>query len=127
MLSQGPINICLTGGPPNQFGYLLVGSGNGIVNQPPGAKGDLCIVGGFIGRYDKDVGSLDTTGSLCTDIQNSLSGGANYGIPNGIPNGGGNIQAGDTWYFQYWHRQPMGLTCDVLRGGQRHLQAVMPG
>ena len=103
-LSQGPINVCMTGGPTGELGYLLIGAGNQIVNQPPGAMGDLCIVGGFISRYAKDIAQVDSTGMICTDISNSISGGANYGIPNG----GGNIAPGDTWYFQYWHRQPSG-------------------
>jgi len=104
ILSQG-IEACLTGGPPNQFAYLLIGGNNGIVNQPPGAKGDLCVAGGTcVGRYAVDIGVIDPAGSLCTDIQDSASGGPNYGIPTC----GGNIQPGETWYFQYWHRQPMG-------------------
>lgn len=103
-LSQGPINVCLTGGPPSELGYLLIGSSNKIVVQPPGSMGDLCIVGGFIARYTKDIGAIDGAGSLCTDIQNSLTGGSNYGIPRG----GGSIVGGSTWYFQYWHRQPGG-------------------
>ena len=103
-LGQG-IEVCLTGGPPNQFGYLLIGNNNGIINQPPGAKGDICILGGFcIGRYALDLGVIDTAGSLCTNIENSASGGPNYGIPTC----GGNIQPGQTWYFQFWHRQPQG-------------------
>ena len=105
VLSQGPILVCLAFGPPNQFAYLLIGNNNGIVNQPPGAKGDLCIIGGScLGRYAADIGQTNGAGKFCTDIENSLSGGANYGIPTC----GGNIQPGETWYFQYWHRQPMG-------------------
>lgn len=103
-LSQGPINVDLSNAPANQFGYLLIGGNNQTVSQPPGAKGDLCVVGGFLGRYDKDVVVIDGAGGGTTDIENSASGGPGYGIPNG----GGNIAAGDTWYFQYWHRQPMG-------------------
>lgn len=103
-LSQGPITVCLTGGPPSEVGFLLLGSGNLIVVQPPGSVGDLCIAGDFLARYGKDVGIIDGAGSLCTDIQNSFTGGPNYGIPGS----GGVIQGGDTWNFQYWHRQPAG-------------------
>ena len=104
-LSGPSITIDLAGGPANQFCYLLIGSSNGIVNQPPGAKGDLCIVGGnCLGRYAKDVGQISGAGTFSTDIGNSASGGPGYGIPTC----GGNITRGQTWYFQYWHRQPMG-------------------
>jgi len=104
-LSGPSITIDLAGGPANQFCYLLIGSSNGIVNQPPGAKGDLCVVGGnCLGRYAKDVGQISGAGTFTTDIGNSASGGPGYGIPTC----GGNITRGETWYFQYWHRQPMG-------------------
>jgi len=104
-LSGPSITIDLAGGPANQFCYLLIGSSNGIVNQPPGAKGDLCVVGGnCLGRYAKDVGQITGAGTFTTDIGNSASGGPGYGIPTC----GGNITRGETWYFQYWHRQPMG-------------------
>ena len=103
-LSQ-TITVDLASGPPNQFTYLLIGNGSAKVSQPPGAKGDLCVIGGnCLGRYVKDIGSVSAGGTFSTDITNSISGGPNFGIPTC----GGNIQAGDTWFFQYWHRQPMG-------------------
>lgn len=100
----GPISVELSNAPPSQFAYLLIGAADGTVSLPPGAKGDLCVVGGFIGRYDQDVFQIDAGGDGSTDLRDSATGGANYGIPNG----GGHIQPGDIWYFQYWHRQPMG-------------------
>ena len=98
--SSGSINVSLSNGPANQFIYLLVGDGNGTVSQPPGAKGDLCVVGGScLGRYDKDVGQIDSAGGFNTDILNAIS----------TPCAGAvNIAPGATWNFQYWHRQPMG-------------------
>ena len=73
VLSQGPIHVSLTGGPPGQFSYLLVGNNNGIVKQPPGAKGDLCIIGGnCLGRYASDIGQISSGGSFVTDIESSL-------------------------------------------------------
>ena len=98
--SSASINVTLTNGPANQFIYLLVGNGSSTVSQPPGAKGDLCVVGGdCLGRYDKDVGQIDSTGSFSTDILNAVS----------TPCAGAvNIAPGATWNFQYWHRQPMG-------------------
>jgi len=97
--------IELGGGPPGQFCYLLIGDGTGTVSQPPGSKGDLCLVGGScLGRYAKDIGSIDGAGKFSTDISNSVSGGQGFGIPTC----GGSIQVGQTWNFQFWHRQPMG-------------------
>ena len=101
-LYSGAASIILTisDGPPGQFGYLLVGDGNNTVSQPPGAKGDLCVVGGnCLGRYDKDVGQIDSAGTFSTDIKNAISNACNGGVV---------IVPGATWYWQYWHRQPMG-------------------
>ncbi len=98
--TSGSINVRLANGPPNQFCYLLVGDGNGTVSQPPGAKGDLCVVGGnCLGRYDKDVGQIDSAGTFSTDIKNAISNPCQGGVV---------IVPGATWYWQYWHRQPMG-------------------
>ena len=100
------ITIDLVGGPAGQFCYLLIGDGNALLGQPPGSKGDLCLVGGScLGRYAQDIGQISAGGTFTTDIQSSQSGGPSYGIPSC----GGQINAGQTWNFQYWHRQPMGL------------------
>ena len=72
--SSASILVNLASAPANQFVYLLVGNGNATVSQPPGAKGDLCVVGGScLGRYDKDVGQITSVGTFTTDIQNALS------------------------------------------------------
>ena len=102
-LAEG-VTLDLSGGPPGEFGYLLLGNGNALVHQPPGSEGDLCVTGGScLGRYAEDVGPISTAGTLSTDIESSASGGPGYGIPTC----GGHIASGETWYFQYWHRQPM--------------------
>jgi len=102
---SGTVTLDLANAPSGQFTYALLGDGNGIISQPPGAKGDLCVTGGScLGRYAKDVGVISGSGTFSTDISNSISGGPNFGIPTC----GGNIQSGETWNFQYWHRQPMG-------------------
>jgi len=94
------INVTLSNGPPNQFVYLLVGNGMNVVNNPPGTKGSLCIVGGnCLGRYDKDVAQIDAAGTYNVDLENVLSNPCQGNV---------NIVPGATWNFQFWHRQPMG-------------------
>ena len=98
--TSNAIKVSLYQGPPNQFIYLLVGNGSATVNQPPGAKGDLCVVGGScLGRYDKDVGQIGTDGIFVTDVVNANSNPCQGAVV---------ITVGSTWNFQYWHRQPMG-------------------
>lgn len=101
--AKGSIIIRMTGGPPNNFGFLLISAGNGVVTDPPGAQGDLCLVGAPIGRYVKDVGLIDVGGNLSTDVFNSITGGGGGNLPNPP---GGNLcnPPGQTWNFQYWHR-----------------------
>lgn len=102
---SSPRLVGLSSGPPGQFAYLVIGSGGGSVHAPPGSEGDLCVVGGScLGRYAKDVGAIDANGTFSTDVSSSISGGPGFGIPTC----GGSIQSGETWYFQYWHRQPLG-------------------
>ena len=93
--------------PPGQFIYLLSSAGGtGVVNDPPGTKGDLCLAGmGSIARYVKDIHSVSAGGAADTNIANSMTAGGGYAVPSPP---GGNIDAGETWNFQYWHRQPMG-------------------
>ena len=92
--------MSLSSGPASQFIYLLVGNGIDTVSQPPGAKGDLCVVGGScLGRYDKDVGQISSAGTFSTDIRNTISNPCAGAVT---------ITPGATWNFQYWHRQPMG-------------------
>ena len=62
------VTVDLSSGPPGQFCYLLVSDDNGTVSQPPGAKGDLCLVPGPIGRYVKDTAQIDALGTFTTDI-----------------------------------------------------------
>jgi len=102
---SGPANLSLAGAPAGQFAYALIGNGNAKVTDPPGALGDLCVAGGScLGRYSKDVGQTSGAGTFSLELSNTLSGGPNFGIPTC----GGNIQSGETWNFQFWHRNPMG-------------------
>ncbi|MEO2164315.1 MAG: hypothetical protein ABGY29_17545, partial [bacterium] len=75
-------------------------------SNPPGADSTLCVAGAMIGRYTGDAGVTDGAGSFNTDIFNSVSGGGGGGIPNPV---GGNlcVPGGQTWNFQYWHRDGM--------------------
>jgi hypothetical protein len=86
---------------PGELTYLIFGNGQSLIVNPPDALGDLCVAGGpKVARYWLDVGAVDGSGNFSTDISNSLTGGPGFGLPLY----GGSIQAGETWYFQYWTR-----------------------
>lgn len=100
-LGAGAIIFTYSGGTPGQFGYLLVGSGSGVISNPPGASGDLCLGGAAIGRYTADLGVIDAGGFLSTDVINGNTGGGSGQLPGTL---GGSLTAGSTWNWQYWAR-----------------------
>ncbi|MEZ6004794.1 MAG: hypothetical protein R3F33_11485 [Planctomycetota bacterium] len=78
--------------PPNQFALLLSSDAPGLIVSP--GQGDLCL-GGPIGRYHSLVqnsGALGRT-MMTLDLPNTPT-----------PTVPTTIFAGDTWYFQLWHR-----------------------
>ncbi|MEM1450148.1 MAG: hypothetical protein AAGI22_13615 [Planctomycetota bacterium] len=83
---------------PNAFGYLLCADLFGNVNMPGGSAGRLCISGN-IGRYVTAIQSSGSAGRLETNI-----------LPLFLPQPTGPVSAapGDTWFFQYWHRDVAG-------------------
>ena len=104
---SGSLTLMMMNAPANQYTFLLIGSKSGVVDGALfGAQGDLCVTGGSIGRYTADAGMVSGMGMFMTDISNSATGGPGFGIPN---SGGASILAGETWNFQYWHRNPSGM------------------
>ncbi len=84
-------------------GYANVSDGQGVINDPPGAVGNLCLAGGTgLGRYTGDLvfGTEGTTDLIA------------YGP---IPGFGGVYAPGQTWNFQTWYR---------VNGGSRFTDAT---
>ena len=76
--------------PPSESGLFFYGPGAVMV---PFGNGWRCVGGGIVRLQAQ---RSDDAGSVMRPID--------YGdLPQG-----GQIQAGDTWYFQYWYRDPMG-------------------
>ncbi|MDF1836754.1 MAG: hypothetical protein P1V35_02700 [Planctomycetota bacterium] len=82
--------------PLNQFGYFLVSRNQGTGISPPGSQGILCI-GGHVGRFNRpgEIVFSGTLGSalLSVDLAD---------IPQ--PQGSVSIMPGETWNWQFWHR-----------------------
>ncbi len=82
--------------PPQQFGFFVTSQTPGAVPNLGGGQGTLCVVGN-IGRYTRP-GQLLNSGpfgqtSLALDLWETPQ-------PSGLVV----VQPGDTWYFQFWHR-----------------------
>lgn len=103
-------------GPPNQFGYFLVGTAPADPGTPVGS-GRLCFdltMGNQFGRYNvsggplNSVGQFDASGVLQNFVGTS-SVGTGYDVPSTVPiTGSPTIMAGSTWHFQLWHREDGG-------------------
>ena len=85
--------------PTDVFAFLLVGTTSDFVANPGGSLGNLCV-GGSIGRYWDALQGSGATGttSHLLDLQN-IPGASSAGTP---------VQAGQTLYFQWWHRDTVG-------------------
>jgi hypothetical protein len=82
--------------PPNAFGFYLTSMGQGMIPGPGGSQGTLCL-GGAIGRYvaPGQIMSSGPQGELRLPIDLTR-----HPTPAGLVQ----VQAGQTWRFQCWHR-----------------------
>ncbi len=111
------LHLEATQGPPNQFGYFLVGTGTSPLGTTAISEGFLCLsLAGSdrIGRYNvsgspaNSFGQFDALGRLA-NIVGTSSTGFGFDVPSSVPlSGNPTIQAGQTWHFQLWHREDGG-------------------
>ncbi len=98
--SGGSIMLSLSTPFSKQFTYPLVGLGTTAVS--PTGVSELCLAGSTIGRYNKDAGAISAAGTFSIDLLNASS-----APGGGVPTIGGALCNGNTWRFQYWHRDGM--------------------
>ncbi len=88
------LELHVTDLPPNTFGYFIVGTARGLVANPGGSQGNLCVTGA-IGRFQQI-------------LQSSSSGVVQMPVDwSALPWLGGApaiVLPGQTWNFQYYHR-----------------------
>lgn len=87
--------------PDGVFGYFLVSQGQGVLNNPAGSWGHLCLAGAH------PIGRLNDTASI------GFTQGGRFEVPIDLtrlpePPGYTAVQAGETWNFQAWHRDNVG-------------------
>jgi hypothetical protein len=86
--------------PLQSFGYFLVSRTAGLIPQPAGSQGVLCL-GGSIGRYI-GAGQIKNSGSTgAFDLRLDLD-------RTPTPSGFVAVVAGETWRFQAWFRDSVG-------------------
>ncbi len=96
--------------PLNQFNYFLTGTAQAFIPTPAGSQGNLCL-GGVGGRYNQAGNILfsGVTGSVQLSIDLTT-------MPTNPVQA---VIAGQSWYFQNWHRdQNPGSTSNFTDGLQ---------
>jgi hypothetical protein len=88
--------------PNNAFAYFITSQTQGLVPNPGGSTGTLCL-GGSIGRYVGQGQILNTGGTGAVSLVLNLA-------QTPQPTGFVSIAAGETWNFQCWHRDAVGGT-----------------
>lgn len=81
--------------PPGVFGVYAVSPNTGNVT-PPGSAGPLCL-GGAIGRFDRGGQLLAASPAGRVRLEVDLA-----ALPG--PSGPRTAQPGESWHFQFWHR-----------------------
>ena len=80
--------------PPSSFGYFIAGPTQGLVMNPGGSQGNLCLAG-TVGRFNASIANSGSAGTIALDVDNTA-------IPT--PTGFISLSNGDTLNFQMWHR-----------------------
>ena len=97
-LAQNSVQLRVQNLPPGQFAFCLNSMGSGLVMNPGGSQGNLCLGGGqAIGRHNRpgEFGMASAGGEFAVDLDwNDLPG----------PLGTQTVAAGSTWNFQCWYR-----------------------
>ena len=109
-VGQGDVTLTADFLPPLAFGFFITSPVQGLVLNPGGSSGNLCLAGS-IGRYvgpgQIQQASAAGTMSLMIDVTQ---------MPQ--PNGFVAAVAGDHWSFQTWYRDssPAGATSNFTNG-----------
>lgn len=114
-IATNDVTLAASGLPTNQFGIFVTSMVQAFVPGTGGtSNGNLCL-GGTIGRY-RLPGQILSSGS---------SGSFSFTIDlTALPQGGSFLAAmpGDTWNFQAWHRDGVGLGSNFTHGLEITLQ-----
>lgn len=100
IVSSNNLRLEATNLPNASFGFFLTSVTQGVVANPGGSAGVLCL-GGAIGRYVGPGEILNTGNNGSFALQLDL---AQTPTPLGLVS----VQAGETWNFSTWHRDSVG-------------------
>ena len=95
-IADNDVTLLSTGLPLTSFGFFITSQTSGLILNPGGSAGNLCVTGA-IGRYvgPGQIQNSSASGTIALDLNL-----AQMPTPTGLVA----AQAGETWYFQAWHR-----------------------
>ena len=79
--------------PKNQFGYYVTSATQGLISNPGGSQGDLCL-GGTMGRFVQLVQNSGGQGVFGIQVDLTI-------LPPPLNKA---VQPGETWNFTTWYR-----------------------
>ena len=97
--ADNALTIVVESLPLNSLGYFIHSESGGIVQNPGGSFGLLCIAGSPIGRFANDVLDSGAAGQVTFSPDLTALPTVNGPVP---------ALAGETRYFQFWHRDSVG-------------------
>lgn len=108
MVANNSLTLGASQLPSNQFGIFVTSQSATMGTPAMGSDGIICL-GGFVGRFTSP-----------SQIVNSAAGGA-FSLAvdlNAFPQSGGAapVMSGQTWFFQAWHRDTVGLGSNFTDG-----------
>jgi hypothetical protein len=100
LASANDVTLNASSMPNNAFGYFLTSRTQGLVQNPGGSMGNLCL-SGSIGRYvgPGQIKNSGLTGSFALQLDLTQT---------PTPTGFVTVMAGETWNFTTWHRDAIG-------------------
>jgi hypothetical protein len=98
--TEDDLTLTVTQAPNDQFGFLLASQTQGLLANPANSQGNLCL-GGNLARFNRpgEIGmTVGGTFSLVLPL---------HDFPE-HPTFDVTVMPGDTWNFQFWHRDIVG-------------------
>lgn len=99
VVADNNLTLEVEGLPSGEFGFFVTSLGTVFMPNPGGSAGDLCIADPVLGRYSNRVQTTSATGSVSQALDLTMT---------PIPNGFTAVVAGETRYWQFWHRDSVG-------------------
>jgi hypothetical protein len=96
LASASDLTLTVTQLPNGHVGFVLASQTQGLLVNPGGSQGNLCL-GGNLARFNRP-GEIALTAGGSFSLVLPL-----YDFPE-HPNFGVTVMAGDSWNFQFWHR-----------------------